>query len=467
MNNPYLELDRAMLGDIYTTTEPMDNLIMLCDEFGSRTPGTPDERAAADFLRGKLEAYGLENARLEPFQHNAWRRGPTSLHIEKPFQKEIPCIALPYCPPTDLTAPLVLLPDGGPASFERAAERLKGGIAAVSSAPPSDVNRVVHRTEMYERSALAGAVGFVFIGMYEGRGPETGSVGGDREGLIPGFSIGHEDAEFLRRQEARLGPLTARLRADCATYPSESWNIVAEIPGETDEIVMIGSHHDGHDIAQGAMDPASGVVSVLEAARVLAKHAKDKLRRTARFIFWSCEEIGLTGAYRHAEATADELDKVRFLLNCDAAGGSGGKGVILNQLKELEPLFEAYEKQMGDAPFGQKTHAFSDHYPYFLRGVPTAYVGNPRGRFTGRGWGHTAYDTVDKLELRHLWAASALAARIVLRAASEENWPAQRRAPEEIEEIMRQEPDLVDMRAVSDAYDQLCEERQANNKGAS
>ena len=461
MNHPYLELDRAMLGDIYTRTEPMDNLMVLCDRFGSRTPGTPEERGAAEFLRGKLEEYGLENARLEPFRHNAWRRGSSSLTVLEPFQKEIPCIALPYCPPADLTAPLVLLPDGGPASFANAAERLKGTVSAVSSAPPSDVDRTVHRKEMYERSALAGASAFVFVGMYEGRGPETGSLSDDREGLIPGISIGHEDAEFLRRQEKRLGPMTVRLQAECETYPSESWNIAAEIPGETDEIVMLGSHHDGHDIAQGAMDPASGVVAVLEAARVLAAHAKGKLRRTARVIFWSCEEIGLTGAYRHAEANADQMDKLRFLLNCDAAGGSGRKGVILNQLPELEPLFEEYEKQMGEAPFGQKTHAFSDHFPYFLQGAPTAYIGSPGGRFTGRGWGHTAYDTVDKLELRNLWAASALAARVILRAAMEEDWPARRRSRGAVEAIMNEEAELAELQKVSDAYDQLWSEKAA------
>jgi len=31
-------------------------------------------------------------------------------------------------------------------------------------------------------------------------------------------------------------------------------------------LVILGSHYDGHDISQGAVDPASGTVVVMEAA---------------------------------------------------------------------------------------------------------------------------------------------------------------------------------------------------------
>jgi len=45
----------------------------------------------------------------------------------------------------------------------------------------------------------------------------------------------------------------------------------------------------------------------------------------------------------------------------------------------------------------------------------------------GRGYGHTQYDTVDKVDLTSLREASTLAARLALRMASEETWPVAQR----------------------------------------
>ena len=54
MKNPYLFLDQQIVGDIYTSTETMGNLSVLCDDFGSRFGGTEGERLAAEFIRETL-----------------------------------------------------------------------------------------------------------------------------------------------------------------------------------------------------------------------------------------------------------------------------------------------------------------------------------------------------------------------------------------------------------------------------
>ena len=90
-NNPYLDIEQKMLGDIHTSREMMDNLEILCDDFGSRFGGTEGERLAAKFFRDKFTAYGLCNVKMEPYKYAAWTRGETSLHITHPIQREIPC----------------------------------------------------------------------------------------------------------------------------------------------------------------------------------------------------------------------------------------------------------------------------------------------------------------------------------------------------------------------------------------
>ena len=80
-NNPYLNIDRQMVGDIYTSNEVMDNLTVLCDDFGSRFPGTPEERKAAEFIAESFDRYGLKNSHLEPYPYAGWRRGEATLEI--------------------------------------------------------------------------------------------------------------------------------------------------------------------------------------------------------------------------------------------------------------------------------------------------------------------------------------------------------------------------------------------------
>ena len=275
-DNPYLSIDQQMVGDIYTSPEVMDTLTVLCDDFGSRFGGTAGERKAAEFIQAKLDGYGVQNVRLEPVEYLGWRRGEASLEIVSPIQMAIPCITLPHSPPADFEATIVDVGDGGPVDFERVGESLAGCIAMVNSKTyPRGVRRWVHRNEKYGRSLLAGAVGFIFVNHYPAYGPATGGIGSNDEGLIPAISLSHEDGAFVQRMLQRKGEVRVRLRSTDCTEPMTSWNVVGELPGSSEEaeIVMLGCHYDGHDISQGAVDPASGAVAVMEAARVLARYA--------------------------------------------------------------------------------------------------------------------------------------------------------------------------------------------------
>ncbi|MGC9335671.1 MAG: M28 family peptidase, partial [Anaerolineae bacterium] len=112
--NRFLAADRQIVGDIYTSTEAMDNLVVLCDDFGSRFGGTEGERRAAEFFKTKMEEYGLVNVHLEPMEYVGWIRGEASLEIVDPIQKAIPCISLPHSPPADLEGMILDLGDGAP-----------------------------------------------------------------------------------------------------------------------------------------------------------------------------------------------------------------------------------------------------------------------------------------------------------------------------------------------------------------
>ena len=437
--NPFLAIDQQMVGDIYTSSETMDNLTILCDDFGSRFGGTAGEKDAAEFIKAKLEAYGLQNAALEPVEYLGWTRGEVSLEITGPIQKTIDCITLPHSPPADLEAVLCDLDDGGPLSFEEKGTQTKGKIAMVNSkTQPRGSSRWVHRNEKYGRSMLAGAAGFIFINHYPAYGPATGGIGENYQGLIPAISVSYEDGSFLQRLMQRKGEVTVRIKSTDRCAPMTSWNVVGEIPGSSAEpqVVMFGCHYDGHDISQGAGDPASGAVAIMEAARVLAKYG-GQLPHTVRFVLWGVEEIGLIGSKAYVRQHADELDNIRFYYNMDAAGGSRAKDVVLNEWPELVALFEGWQAEMAlDYLVGQSVSAHSDHFPFLMEGVPTGGMSPVARDLSGRGYGHTRYDTLDKVQIRGLREAAAMACRLALRISHEQNWPVARRSKDAIATLL-------------------------------
>lgn len=437
-DNPYQAIDRQMVGDIYTSSEVMDTLTVLCDDFGSRFGGTPGERLAAEYIKSKLEAYGLSNVQLEPVEYLGWHRGETSFEILSPIQATVPCISLPHSPPADVEATIVDLGDGGPSDFEKAGDSLAGKIVMVNSkTQPRGMRRWVHRNEKYGRSLLAGASGFIFVNHYPAYGPATGGIGSNDEGLIPAISLSYEDGAYLQRLMRRKGDVRVRLQSSDSTEPLTSWNVVGELPGSgtEPEVVMLGCHYDGHDISQGAVDPASGAVAVMDAARVVSQYA-GQLPQTIRFAIWGVEEIGLIGSRQYVRDHAGELDEIRFYFNMDAAGGDKRKDVVLNEWPALEPIFEEWQRSMAlDFAVGESISAHSDHFPFLMAGVPTGGMEPVERDLSGRGYGHTRYDTLDKVTIRGLREAAALAARLALRIADAPEWPAARRSEEEVQAL--------------------------------
>ncbi len=108
-----------------------------------------------------------------------------------------------------------------------------------------------------------------------------------------------------------LGPGPARVHLDLEF----NWNIVpcrdviARMPGSdrADQWVMRGNHYDAW--VNGASDPISGQVAMLEEAKAIGELAKSGWRpkRTIIYAAWDGEEEGLLGSTEWAEEHGDEL----------------------------------------------------------------------------------------------------------------------------------------------------------------
>jgi N-acetylated-alpha-linked acidic dipeptidase len=108
-----------------------------------------------------------------------------------------------------------------------------------------------------------------------------------------------------------VGPGAAKVhlkvKSNWGTKPV--YDVIAKIPGAAfpDEWVLRGNHHDAW--VNGAEDPTSGMVAVLEEARALGELLKAgwKPKRTIIYCAWDGEEPGLLGSTEWAETHYDEL----------------------------------------------------------------------------------------------------------------------------------------------------------------
>lgn len=431
--NPYIDIDKKIVSEVYTSSEPMDNLKVLCDIHESRWPGTPGDLASVKWMVEKLKSYGIENARYEAFTFPGWRRGPAKLEMVAPFERDLECISLPQTLPDEVEGKIVFLGDGPVDIYEERKKEIEGNIVMVTSRTPLGMTRSLHRSEKFMRSVLAGAKGWIFMNHYKASGPPTGTIAP----VIPAIGVSWEVGSFLKRRLDEGEEVRVRIKTTDENIDVETYNVVCDIPGTSGEDVHVltGSHYDGHDISQGALDPASGAVTVMEMARVL-NMVKDKIKRKVRFVCFGAEEIGLYGSYNYIMMHRDEVKDMRFMLNLDSAGGPGRKGVIFNGHPELEPYVSEMAREMKvELPTGQRTSPYGDNWPFFVNGIPGGGGGDPEAARTrtGRGYGHTKYDTVDKIELEDLRRAAANFARFLFRVANEEDWPARHKTEEEVQ----------------------------------
>lgn len=98
------------------------------------------------------------------------------------------------------------------------------------------------------------------------------------------------------------------------------YDVVARIPGATDpdQWIIRGNHHDAW--VNGAEDPVSSAVAVLEEARALSTLTQQgwKPRRTIVYCLWDGEEEGLLGSTEWAEEHDAELrQKAAVYINSD------------------------------------------------------------------------------------------------------------------------------------------------------
>jgi hypothetical protein len=186
-------------------------------------------------------------------------------------------------------------------------------------------------------------------------------------------------------------------------------NVLAYLPGKTDEYIIIGAHYDhlGYgnidslapsqlgQIHPGADDNASGTAGVLELARLLAPR-KGQLQRGILFADFAGEELGLLGSAEWVKEPTLPLDKAVAMINMDMIGRIkdekvfiGGTGTAAT-FKEL--LDEEKSKSLFHIEYSPSGYSASDHTSFVGKQIPVLFF------FSGlHSDYHKPSDTWDKI----------------------------------------------------------------------
>jgi hypothetical protein len=204
--------------------------------------------------------------------------------------------------------------------------------------------------------------------------------------------------------------LRASINVDIETTRATVNNVLAYLPGKTDEYVIIGAHYDhlGYgnadslapsqigQIHPGADDNGSGTAGVLELARLFAP-MKGQLPRGILFASFAGEELGLLGSAHWVQNPTLPLDKAVAMLNMDMIGrikdgkvyiGGVGTGSTLKALLEQAQTGSGFKIEY--SPGG---YSASDHTSFVTKRIPVLFF------FSGlHSDYHKPSDTWDKID---------------------------------------------------------------------
>src|SRR5580692_3011357 len=180
------------------------------------------------------------------------------------------------------------------------------------------------------------------------------------------------------------------LHIDIETTRATVNNVLAWLPGQTDEYVMIGAHYDhlgrGNfdslapsqigQVHPGADDNASGTAGVLELARLLARRG-GQLKRSILFMNFAGEELGLLGSAAWVKDPTRPLAKAVAMINMDMIGRIKDDKVYIGGVGTGSSFKSVLEQAQKDASFkieySAGGYSSSDHTSFVTKKIPVLF----------------------------------------------------------------------------------------------
>jgi carboxypeptidase Q len=397
------------LGDIRREGLERSQVMTAFDQFvtviGPRLTGSPAHKAAADWAKTTLTAWGLSDAHLESWEFGrGWVLDRQVIEMIEPRYMPLIGYAEAWSPPTkgDLVGSPISVAGKTAADIPKMAATLAGAIVLTQPAQTAFVREDRPQPSSSEAPvrigappmprtgatallpALKDAAAGVLLRPSAGEHGTVFVLGSDRgANAQPSLVLAAEHYNMIARMVEKGLPVKLRIgiQSHYLTEDTQSYNVVADLPGTDsalkNEVVLLGGHLDSWHTGTGASDNADGAAAVMEALRIL-KAVGARPRRTIRGALWSGEEENLLGSKAYVaqhlagDGNAEAREHLSLYLNIDP-----GMGPIYGWYSEQSPaakaLFDAWLEPLKDLDGRKNVIAGitnTDHLSFKAVGIP-------------------------------------------------------------------------------------------------
>jgi aminopeptidase YwaD len=397
---------------------------------GDRFVGSQGDRTAADLVRERYRAWGLDVEDRE-FQTLGYSHSRCELRLDRGESFEaIPPYFSPPTPAGGVHGELVFVGGGDEADYEGL--DVEGRIAVVQ-----ETGLGYARFWMGTFAAIAarrGAVAVVVIhplpwpyrmSMEAGNGKLESRFCAEQ---VPVVCVSGVDGGRLMHAIG-AGEAGATVVVESEMPEVTSWNVSGVLRGSEwpEERVVVHAHRD-HGLHPGANDNGSGLGTMLEVANALAG---TQPRRSIEFLCTTAEEGVTKGIAAYIAALQDEgsLGRIRAAIDLDMFGAGGKlKLVELGLWPDCDPiphtewLMQRLEQIADDLGYdvGRMTATWgvAESGRLIEAGVPAAWFWRPDDFYY-----HSVHDDVDKLDGNTLKAVADITATALWQLANADELP--------------------------------------------
>ncbi|MGB0166579.1 MAG: M20/M25/M40 family metallo-hydrolase [Luteibaculum sp.] len=409
-------------------------LRQLTKDIGPRLSGSKNAEKAVLWGLETFKELGFDSAWIQPVMVPHWERGEPEqarwLNENKPFQ--ITALGGSVGTPTEgITAEVVEVKNfkelkdlgvegikGKVVFYNRPMDpKLKNTFRAYSLA-------VDQRSDGAWQAAQYGAQAVLVRSMTTATdlNPHTGTMNYiDSIQKIPAFAISTEDANALSKGLAKA-PQKVWLKANCQWFPdAESHNVVGELKGKSEKIILVGGHLDSWDLGEGAHDDGAGIVHAIDALRIL-KAMNYEPNYTLRAVLFMNEENGARGGLEYAEQAALNSEKHVIAIESDRGGFQAEAFSVQGNANQLEKL-KRFGSELVKTGIKEVYAGYGGVDISFLQEVDsnTVLVGlvpDPEKYFN---YHHTAQDILENVNPKEL-ASGAAALAYFIYLCDQRNW---------------------------------------------
>ena len=402
---------------LFTENYPAEMMQILKDLAHVRISGTKEEADAAAYLQECCKKMDLE-ARIEAFPVEMWNIHEAVLMADG---KEIPCKGYRCAGSGTVEAPFYYMPNTDACSLSQCKGKIvmiDGGIGYWN----------------YHDLIENGAVGII---TYSGNANfadedidlrELRSF--VREGSdgrkIPCVNINAKSAIKLVNQDTQF----AKIVLNQDEWMGDSHNVILDLPGEIDEMIVLSAHYDSTPLSQGVYDNMSGSVGLLGIADYFRQHPH---RYSLRFVWCGSEERGLLGSKAYVAAHEEDLKKTVLNINLDMIGCIMGKFIACCTSEEkLVHYIEYLSSEMGFGMTARQGVYSSDSTPFADKGIPAVSFARLAPNSTATI--HDRYDTMDVMKAEHMAKDIAFITAFTEHMACAKYCPVSKEIPENMKE---------------------------------